>query len=270
MNVEELNHKGVRLRNDEAVEAAVARLAMFITQLSDIEIKQIECIPPYIIEAIRIANYRKLQALVRRVAKCFSIKHAQNQSFIDQKLAKEFCFQSYLSFYYNESPGMVNHKFKKVRQDGVGIRIDLDEVERLNIKDYCRNLIAVVRIEDEVAAVFKAGGRVKSVFQLSEFFGSDNDTYYLGTYNKIRRDWSLYSCQRSRGVIYGKIDTESEQRFANEFDLSYDQGNSPYRAALEAFVKVELDINVPRYTLDAYVNSLVATLKERDRDSNNH
>lgn len=252
---------GMKRRNKDALENATNSLVSLIVRLQEEQTVHIECIPQYVVRAIRTASRSELDKLTRKLESCFCINQINNPTWIDEMLADEFVFACYFGFYFNESPCKVSHRLSVDKEEcgRLGVRFLVEEAARLNLKSHCTRLEQEVSKNDTISVLYQLGARPHTIKALEELVGLDCN------YDSIRRKWNMYGGKRARGNVTRSMPEHLIPPFCETFWDLVDEGECVFASAAKAYNEV-VDINNAPYKIDSFVACLERAHLDFDRE----
>lgn len=242
--------KGVAKRNKEAIHKAASSLVSHLGKLSEDQLKYVECLPKYLIEACRNASCADLERLIRLVESCVCISANEQLTWADELISNEFVFNCYYGFYFNESPGKVSHRVNcDMGANSLGIRFIVEEAHRLRLRSQCQQFIENSRKNDVISVLYQLGARPHTIKVLEELAGLECN------YDALRRKWNMYGGCRARGNVSRSVPEHLIQAFSEAFWQRSQQGACIFESAAEAYDSV-VDINNAPYKIDSFVASI--------------
>ncbi|HHI5411525.1 TPA: hypothetical protein ACPXMY_002991 [Vibrio metoecus] len=253
------HQKGLVRRNSEALQYATLELAKSILKCDESVIELINCIPNYVVRALRESSSKSQDLLVRTLSNCLCLTEVDSVSSIDSMLAKDFVFFCYYSFYQNESRDSIESRINNSVRKGksISIRFIVSEAGRVGLKSTCDKILNAAPINNAISSLFNFGARVNSVYSLYQLAGIDYN------YDWVRRNWGLYNGNRCRGNIAQSLPEDKFNNFLSDLHEAYQSTGCIFEAVKIAYCNVEKCADT-FYTVDQFVAKLSSFMKESD------
>lgn len=253
------HQKGLVRRNSEALDYATGELAKSILKCDQSIIQLIDCIPNYVVRALRESSSKSQELLVRVLSSCLCVAEVDSMSPVDERMAQDFVFSCYYSFYQNESRESIETRISNSARRGksIGIRFLVAEAGRVGLKAKCEEILNSAPINDAISSLFAHGARVNSIFSLYQMAGIDHN------YDWVRRNWGLYNGNRCRGNIAQSLPEDKFTNFVLDLQSALAETSCLFEAVRIAYCNVETCVDT-FYTVDQFVAKLSNFMKESE------